>query len=147
MRIRWGILLAVIFVAAPLWAALGEPEQSVEADRVRMAGQLKRTVLQGYTLHEITAPGGRVVREYVSPAGTVFGVAWQGPTMPDLSQLLGSYYSLFQQASASSHRRRGPLYVQSGPLVVSSGGHMRDFHGFAYVTDLIPASVSKDAIR
>jgi hypothetical protein len=149
MRIRWGILLALIFAAVPLWAALGEPEQSVEADRERMAGQLKRTTMQGYTLHEISAPGGRVVREYVSPAGTVFAVAWEGPTMPDLSQLLGSYFSLFQEASASPspHRRHGPLYVQSGPLVVASGGHMRAFRGRAYVTDLIPASLSKDVIR
>jgi hypothetical protein len=147
MKIRWVFLLSLTIVAAPLWAALGEPEQSVEADRVRLAGQLKRTAMQGYTLHEITVPGGRVVREFVSPAGTVFGVAWEGPTMPDLSQLLGSYFSLFQTASASPHRRHGPLYVQSGPLVVASGGHMRDFHGFAYVTDLIPASVSKDVIR
>jgi len=147
MTIRWGILLSLLFAAAPLWAALGDPEQSVEADRVRLAGQLKRTVMQGYTLHEITAPGGRRVQEYVSPAGTVFAVAWEGPTMPDLSQLLGSYFSLFQTASASPHRRHGPLYVQSGALVVTSGGHMRDFHGFAYVTDLMPAGVSKDAIR
>lgn len=147
MKILWGILLALLFAAAPLWAALGGPEQSVEADRARLAGQVKRTSFQGYTLHEITATGGRVVREYVSPAGTVFGVAWEGPTMPDLSQLLGSYYSQFQEAAAASHRRRGPLYVNTGSLVVSSGGHMRAFHGFAYVTDLIPASVSKDVIR
>jgi uncharacterized protein DUF2844 len=147
MKIRWRILLPLLVAAAPLWAALGEPERSVEDDRARLAGQSKRTVMQGYTLHEITATGGRVIREYVSPAGTVFGVAWEGPTMPDLSQLLGSFYSQFQEASASSHRRRGPLYVNSGSLVVSSGGHMRAFRGFAYVTDLIPSSVSKDVIR
>ncbi|HKO04443.1 MAG TPA: DUF2844 domain-containing protein [Candidatus Acidoferrales bacterium] len=147
MKIRWGIVLALIFGAVPLWAALGAPEQSIEADRERMAGQVKRTAMQGYTLHEISAPGGRVVREYVSPSGVVFGVAWEGPAMPDLSSLLGSYFSQFQEASASPHRRHGPLYVQTGQLVVVSGGHQRAFRGLAYVSGLIPEGLSKDVIR
>ena len=147
MRIRWGIVFALLLGAVPMWAALGEPEQSVQKDRESVAGQSKRTVFQSYTLHEITAPGGRVIREYVSPSGTVFAVAWESPTMPDLSTLLGSYFAAFQQASASSTRRHGPLYVQAGPLVVESGGRMRAFRGRAYITDLIPANLSKDVIR
>lgn len=147
MRIRWGIVLALLLGAAPVWAALGEPEQSVQQDRERVAGRSKRTVYPSYTLHEITASGGRVIREYVSPSGTVFAVAWEGPTMPDLSTLLGSYFTAFQQASASPTRRHGPLFVQVGSLVVESGGRMRAFRGRAYVTDLIPTNVSKDVIR
>jgi len=151
MKFRWGILLALILGAVPVWAALGAPEQSIEADRQRMAGQVKRTAMPGYTLHEISAPGGRLVREYVSPSGVVFGVAWEGPAMPDLSTLLGSYFSQFQEAlagaSASAHRRHGPLNIQTGELVVVSGGHQRAFRGLAYVTGLIPAGLSKDVIR
>jgi uncharacterized protein DUF2844 len=149
MKIRLGILLALLFGAVPGWAALGAPEQSIEADRERMGGQVKRTAMEGYTLHEISAPGGRVVREYASPSGVVFGVAWEGPAMPDLSSLLGSYFSQFQEASASAspHRRHGPLYVQAGQLVVVSGGHQRAFRGLAYVSGLIPGGLSKDVIR
>jgi Protein of unknown function (DUF2844) len=130
-----------------MWAALGEPEQSVQQDRQRMAGQSKRTVYPTYTLHEITASGGRVIREYVSPSGTVFAVAWESPTLPDFASLLGPYFAAFQQATATRSRRHGPLYIQAGPLVVESGGRMRAFRGRAYITDLIPANVSKDVIR
>jgi len=149
MSIRWGIALALLLGAVPVWAALGEPEQSVQKDRERMAGQWKRTVYAAYTLHEITAPDGRVVREYVSAGGTVFAVAWEGPSLPDLSWLLGSYASAFQQASSSGsgRRRHGPLVVQAGSLVVESGGRMRAFRGRAYVTDLIPANLSLEVIR
>jgi hypothetical protein len=147
MKIRWGILLTVLLAAAPMWAALGEPEQSVQADRERMAAQVRRTAFAGYTLHELSTQDGRKVREFVSPSGTVFGVAWEGSTMPDLSQLLGSYFASFQQAAASPTRRHGPLFVQVGPLVVASGGHARSLRGLAYVTDLIPANVSKDVIQ
>jgi len=147
MRIRWGILLAVILGAFPLWAALGEPEQSVQTDRERMAGQVRRTTFASYTLHEISTPDGRTVREYVTPGGTVFGVAWEGSTLPDLSLLLGSYFPLFQQAAASPTRRHGPLVLQVGSLVVVSTGRQRAFRGHAYVTDLIPANVSKDVIQ
>lgn len=147
MRMRWGFLLVLTLGAFPLWAALGEPEESVQADREHMAGQVRRAVFEGYTMHEITAPDGRKVREYVTPGGTVFGVAWEGNTLPDFSQLLGSYFPLFQQAAASPVRRHGPLVVQVGSLVVVSGGHMRSLRGRAYLTDLIPANVSKDVIQ
>jgi len=147
MRIRPGIILGLLLAAAPAWAALGGSEQSVQQDCQRLAGQSRRTAFQSYTLHEITTKSGHVIREYVSPGGTVFAVAWEGPTLPDLSILLGSYLTAFQQASASSVRRHGPLHVEAGSLVVDSGGRMRAFRGRAYVTDLMPSNFSKDMIR
>lgn len=147
MRKILSCLLALAFAASPLWAALGQSEASVHEDRQRMAGQLKSATFSHYTVHEITAPGGMVVREYVSPAGMVFGVVWESVTMPDLSQLLGPYFSQFRDAVNTPHRHRGPLYVQAGPLVVESGGHMRAFRGRAYVTSLIPADLTKEVVR
>lgn len=147
MRIRWGISLALLLAAVPAWAALGEPEKSVQQDRERVAGQSKRTVFQQYTVHEITSPDGRVIREYVSNGGMVFAVAWAGPTMPDLSTLLGSYFNAFHQASASTSRHRGPVYVETGQLVVESGGRMGAFRGRAYLNNMIPSNFSKDVIR
>src|ERR1700722_19006066 len=46
----------------------------------------------GGELTSIEAPDETVVDEYVSPAGTVFAVAWHGPFVPDMQQILGSYF-------------------------------------------------------
>jgi len=115
-----------------------------------MAGRLRTTQTQGYAVHEIQAPTGTVVREYVSPAGKVFGVAWQGPWPPDMRQILGSNFEQYQQAAqaqANQHVGRRPLMVDQPGLVVHAGGHMRSFAGHAYIPDLLPQGVSAEAIR
>jgi hypothetical protein len=130
-------------------AELGGDVTTVAADRQQMQGA-KRSVrrAENYAVHEYEAQSGSVVREYVSPAGTVFGVAWQGRTIPDLRQLLGAYYAPYEQAVATgSVRHRGPLLIQEPGLVVQSGGHMRSYSGWAYVPDLLPAGVRAEEIR
>lgn len=56
------------------------------------------TVAVGYTVRETTLGSGTVVREYVSTAGTVFALSWQGPVTPNLSDLLGTYFRSTRQA-------------------------------------------------
>jgi Protein of unknown function (DUF2844) len=147
MRKSLSFLLALAFSTAPAWAGLGMSEQSVHSDQQRLAGRLRSQTFETYTVHEISYAGGMVVREYVSPVGMVFGVVWEGPAVPDLTQLLGPYFADFQQAVASSPRRHGPLYIQAGQLVVESGGHMRAYRGRAYVSSLVPANLTKDVVR
>jgi len=147
MRIRWGLLFWAVLLAVPVWAALGDSVQSIQAEQKRWAGQLTTRSAEAYTVHEIRTPSNAAIRQYASPSGTVFGIAWEGSTMPDLRQLLGSYYPQFQDALRSGTRRRGPLYIQVGPLVVQSGGHMRDFRGRAYVTELMPVNVTPEMIQ
>jgi hypothetical protein len=141
------VLFALLLGAAPAWAVLGEPLSSVQSDQAYFRGRLEEVPRQGYALHQITAPDGTVVREYVSPQGTVFGVSWQGPAMPNLSQLLGSYAADFQQPSQSPHPRRGPLVVRNDRVVIESGGHMRAFHGRAYVPNLIPNNLTQAVVQ
>ena len=141
------VLLAMMFAATPGWAVLGEYENSVASDQQVMRGQIRAIARQGYSLKEITAPNGAVVREFVSPAGLVFGVSWQGPRMPNLQQLLGSYFPQVEQASQARKRRGGPLIVRTDKLVVVSAGHMRAFHGIAYAPDLLPKNVSAEVVR
>ena len=90
-----GIALLSVAVAGPALAALGENVASVEVDRASMRGIASVARTDRYTVHEMELPSGTIVREYVSPAGVVFGVAWQGPFMPDLRQLFGAYYEQF----------------------------------------------------
>ena len=90
MRIFLVVLGVLVLGSSPAWAVLGEYANSVNSDQQRMHAQLHEIVRQGYLVKQLSAANGRAIREYVSPAGVVFGVAWQGPTMPDLRQLLGS---------------------------------------------------------
>jgi hypothetical protein len=115
-----------------------------------MKGSLKTTENVVFALHEIKSTSGMVVREYVSPAGEVFGVSWQGSAMPNLQQLLGSYYQAFSEAAQAQRAARkghGPLYIQQSGLVVESSGHMHSFSGRAYDPGKLPQGVSANDIR
>ena len=134
-----------------LIAALGGRAASVDADRVQMQAALLRIeAAPAYTLHEIRSAAGTAVREYVSSSGDVFGVAWDGPAIPDLRQVLGDYFPLYQQAvkdARRTRRARGPIAIDTGDLVVQVTGHMRSFAGRAYIKRLMPASLQTSVVR
>jgi hypothetical protein len=150
-----GLVFSSLLVPARAAAALGGDVTSVESDRQQMKAA-KRTVQAvdaKYTVHEITAPYGTVVREYVSPDGKVFGVAWRGPFLPNFQQLLGDSYGKFAQGAQDArsgpvkHSHNAPLAVEKPDLVVHSGGHMRAYVGRAYLPGMIPAGVDPKDIK
>jgi hypothetical protein len=145
------ISAAMLMISIPAFAGLGENVSSVLADQAHMQGSLRTTQSAGYTVHEITAASGVVVREYVSPAtGKIFAVAWQGSWPPDMRQVLANYFAQYQQAAqaqANSYAGRKPLLINQAGLVVESGGHMRSFTGRAYIPDMLPEGVKTEAIR
>ena len=141
----------VFVLPSPASAALGRDETTVQDDQVRMKGALRSTPTKAYTVHEIKAQTGTVVKEFVSPAGKIFAVVWQGPFLPDLRQLLGSYFEKFSQSaqklkSGQAHIRRR-LLIQEPGLVVQTGGHMRAYFGRAYVPELVPQEVNIEEIQ
>lgn len=134
----------------PLFAVLGGDTSSIRADQAHINGALRVIQNQNYAIHELRSPSGAVVREYVSPSGEVFAVAWQSPGLPDLKQLLGSHFQEFQEAAAqaqTSRRGRGPLIIRHPGLVVELGGHMRGFVGRAYLPQQLPAELRVEEIR
>jgi hypothetical protein len=141
--------LGVLLWSLSSFAALGGDVASVQSDVAHLQGSIRVTPNAAYAIHEIQTPTGVTVREYVSPAGKVFAIAWRGPWPPDLQQLLGPYFSKFQQAVQSAKPRAGraPLSVHRENLVVEHAGHMRSFAGRAYLTDQIPSSVKLESIR
>lgn len=147
MKIFVAVFVVLLLASSPGWAVLGEYESSVATDQQRMHAQLRQTTGRGYSVKELSSTNGKVVKEFVSSAGMVFGVSWQGPTMPDLRQLLGSYFGQLQQAAQSRRQRRGPLVIRNKDFVLVSGGHMRAFHGVAYVPSLLPGNVSAEVVR
>ena len=102
-----------------------------------------------YTVHEISRDDGAVIREYLTPAGKVFGVSWSGPTLPDLTQLLGSYHAELRNTLSAQPRSFGrrPAAVHNADLVVETSGHMRSFQGRAYLNSLLPSGVSPETIK
>jgi hypothetical protein len=151
---RWlvgvGIPLLSLGLALPAVAELGGDVTSVQNDQARMKATLKVTETQAYNVHEISAPEGTIVKEYVSPEGKVFGISWKGHFMPDLQGLLGSYFTQFSQATQAKqadHRARRMVSVQEPGLVVQNAGRMRSFAGRAYVPQLIPQGVSAEVIQ
>jgi len=144
------VAVLVFSLVTPALAALGGDVASVHQDQAHMKGTLKTTKAEAYTVHEIKANGGTVVKEYASPAGKVFAVSWRGPFIPNLQQLLGTYFDQFSQAAKAqreSHVGRRPLNIQQPGLVVQSGGHMRGFIGRAYAPDLVPPGTNLDALQ
>jgi hypothetical protein len=140
---------AVLIATQQVGATLGESVTSVQSDRkVLSAAQRGTKVHNGFTVQEIQS-GSSTVREYVSPSGIVFGVAWNGLMRPDLTQLLGFYSNEYHEAlhRIPHNRGRSRLDVKTNRVIVQQWGHMRNLQGRAYVPSLIPQGVSIDEIR
>jgi Protein of unknown function (DUF2844) len=136
-----GLLIAVLCpcIAA---AALGEPETSVQTDVARLRGSIKVTSHANYNVHEIQLPSGTLVREFAASDGKVFAVAWNGPTIPNLREIMGQYFDNYVTAAKAPHSGHHHLQIRQSDLVVSAGGHMRAFSGLAYLPQAIPSGVS-----
>lgn len=140
---------AVLIATQEVRATLGESVVSIQSDRKALSAEQRGTAIQnGFTVQEIKS-GSTTVREYVSPAGIVFGVAWNGLMRPDLTQLLGAYSNEYHEAwrRIPHNRGRSHLDVKTNRVVVQQWGHMRNLRGRAYVPSLIPSGVSVDEIR
>jgi hypothetical protein len=146
------IAIVMAAVAAPRSAnaSLGGDASSVRDDQMKMQGTLRLTRSNSYDVHEIQAPNGTTLREYISKSGYVFGIAWRGHSHPDLRQVLGANYNAFVQAVQAQRSQRhghGPLVIQQSGLVVEMGGPMRALTGRAYLTQGLPAGIRAEEIR
>ncbi|MEO8121810.1 MAG: DUF2844 domain-containing protein [Rhodoferax sp.] len=155
------VLLFILALAASsgeVMAALGRGPSELPATlssnpassaRMSAASSALRSSL--YTLHEVQLENGTSIREYATPAGLVFAVTWRGPVLPDLNALLGDYFKTFKietEQMRLAGGRGSPVSIDGGGLVVRSNGRMRNFFGYAYVPDLVPAGVNiKDVLQ
>lgn len=132
----------------PARAELGGGLNSVERDRVRMNASVTVRPMGRYTIHEMTSESGARVREFATPEGKIFAVAWQGPFHPDYQQLLGPYFGQLQQAIGQKWRpRRAPVTIETPGFVFQSFGHFRDLAGRAYLPQMLPAGVGVEDIH
>jgi hypothetical protein len=149
-RLLKGAAIVIGATTTLAFGSLGGDAASVQADQVHMQGSRTMKAAESYTVHEIQAANGTVVREFVSAEGKVFAIAWHGPWIPDMRQLLGSYFDQYAQANQAqrgARMRRGPILINQPGLVVQIGGHPRAFAGRAYVPEMLPSGVGAENIQ
>lgn len=140
-----------IFLSLPGYAAaaLGGAVDTVEGDQNSLSAHRRIiTSHADYTIQVISSDSVSI-REYVSPSGIVFGIAWDGLIHPDLTKLLGNYAGEYESARKLMRRAYGQrrLLVKADQVVVEKWGHMRNLHGRAYAPSLLPPGVGVDDIR
>jgi hypothetical protein len=140
------LLLLVMALTRPAFATLGENVATVQSDQAHMRANIRMTRTTAYTTHELQSPNGTVVREFVSPAGMVFGVSWQGQSLPDLRQVLGKYFDQYVQGM-QKRAGHGPRIIQEQGLVVQVAGHQRSLSGRAYLPEMLPTGVRAEEVR
>jgi hypothetical protein len=147
--------------AAPVCAALGgAPMTPPAADTQAQVRVLQRSAqasllasapaAASYTVRETTLGSGTVVREYLASNGSVFALSWQGPVVPDLSDLLGAYFPRFVDGARVTqliHGVRAPVSVDTDNLVVHTGGHMGAFSGQAWLPQALPSGFTANDIQ
>ena len=128
-------------------ATLGEKETSVALDGQQLQSSVKMSERATYRVHELQMASGTRVREFAAPDGTVFAVAWNGPSLPNLRQTLGNYFELYTAGARANRLGHAHLHFQQDGLVVEASGHMRAFMGRAYLPQSVPAGTSLDEVR
>ncbi len=129
-------------------ATLGKSAESTASDRKAFSAVQRNSIRHnGYTVQEFESKA-NIVREYVSPCGVVFAVAWSGLSHPDLTSLLGSCDEEYLQALPHSSREHGQrnFLVKANRVIVEKWGYVRSVQGRAYVPALVPSGVSIDEV-
>ena len=137
-----GIGAAILTLPGVAAASLGGQEASVAEDAVAVHATIRLQQRAAYRLHEIALNSGTMLHEYVNASGTVFAVAWHGPTLPNLKATLGQYFDTYVAAARLKVSPHRAVRVRQDELVIESTGHMRAFSGIAYLPGLMPAGVT-----
>jgi len=142
-------VLAWFGFAAPSFATLGGVSATIEADRAHLAARSSTVVNADYTVHIMTLPNGGTVKEFERSDGVVFGIAWRGPSRPDLRQLLGARFNVLQSDIAvhGGRRLRAPLADERSDFVLHSAGHSGAFVCSAYLPQMAPSDFSISALQ
>ncbi len=139
---RLSLCAVLLLQIAPCFAELGgtAAKEAVQIQAAIPGNPATLTVVQ------VKLPSGTQIREYLNVDGVVVAVSWQGATLPNLKQLLGSSFDSFVQRPAQSGNHRNASMI-SDDLVVQSHGQLRAFHGKAYLPKLLPAGFDINQIQ
>jgi hypothetical protein len=141
------VVATLCLLPLPSRATLGGDASTTQVDQARLKASMRVAPGEKFAVHEMTLPGGTVVREFVSPQGQVFAVSWKGPFKPDLRQLMGDYFDRYVQATPAARGGHNASRIAQTDLVVQSMGHMRAFSGHAFVPGMLPAGVAESDLQ
>jgi hypothetical protein len=144
--------LVAALSAPPCLASLGRAPSALAgttvAHRARTLAAAGTANSVGYSVNTTTLASGTTVREYVGANGVVFAVAWNGPFLPDLRELLGQHFTALAGESARRPKAgRNGVRVAHPGVTIESTGHMRAYAGRAWVDSLLPAGFDTDTIE
>ncbi|HVO41640.1 MAG TPA: DUF2844 domain-containing protein [Aggregatilineales bacterium] len=140
------ILITLLGGCSNASAALGGDVASVESDRLAAKASSQVADHGGYAVYELRSSPEASIKEYVAE-GAVFAVSWEGPALPNLRQLLGSYFETYKTAAQAERTSHRSLVVRTPDLVVESSGRMGAFFGRAYLPRSFPAGVTVDDVQ
>jgi len=155
-----------LFTAPASRAELGGDLSSIDRDQVRLKGERHQVNVQTQPragarvqamavrtpllAHEITQTDGSIIREFLSPSGIVYAVAWQTHFKPDLGALFGQHAAHYAVAAKEAMKTPGikrNVVLQGSDLVVHATSHYNVFIGQAYVPSLVPVGVDVHDLR
>jgi hypothetical protein len=128
-------------------AALGDDVSAVAADQARLGASLQVHRRGAFAIHELSAPAGGKLREFVGDKGKVFAVSWSGGFRPNLRDVMGAHYDRFIAGTRGRRATRGIVRIELPGMVVVMGGYLRTFFGQVVLTELLPAGVAAEDLR
>jgi hypothetical protein len=138
------LFLAFLGGSKPAGATLGGDGASVVANEHNLSADARVEKTSSGEHHDLTLPSGIVIRELVSARGVVYAVAWRGPRMPNLRELLGPYFA--QLLNHSSRGSRNHLILTGDDFEIRAQGHQHAFAGLAWVPSEVPSGVDLDRV-
>jgi Protein of unknown function (DUF2844) len=137
-----------LLIATPAVAGLGENVSLVTRDATRLGATTPvRTPMAGYERHAFAAGTSTQVREYANANGTVFAVAFETRTLPDLKLLLGTRHDAYVRALHPGPSTHKVNTVTTPDVVVTIVKLPRGFAGTAHAPGLVPAGVDLRTLR
>lgn len=149
---RRALLAAAAALSTPAArAVLGEDLASVQADALRLGAVRRASTGPLVQVQTLTLADGGTVRQFATPQGRVFAVAWNTRAKPRLDTLLGTHFGAYAEAGRRAQTQRAglahALRVTQGDLVVESSAHLNAHRGLAYLKSQWPAGLPADALR
>jgi Protein of unknown function (DUF2844) len=137
--------------SAPAWAVLGEGVGSVQADQLQLSATRRMARTLDGDVQLLTWADGSSIRQYLTPSGRVYAVAWNTRSKPRLDRLFGVHFVAYVEGARQLQQQRAGVrhqaVIEQGDLVVESSAHLHAHTGRAWLRSLLPSAKARDAIR